>query len=281
MGGLGQGAVTQPHHGFPDFPQRIAGNRLDIRQFLPDTSGIRLEQALGDLGLQRHDGQGVAQQIVQIAGDPLALGLYGEGGGACLAFVLLGIPVLAQGRPGRGCSDQTAKGQETGRIDQGQSQKGCTGHNTQRPGDQTALHQPPLADSGDHGGGIDQEHGGARIDRHQHETGHHHPGRRRKRRPVAPDHGHEEQGQEEADGEQAGDQVRPFRRPVEPGQEIQDEIDQIEPGLVGRGQPQPAAISRFRLAHDYAMASALPWMTPSFLRRRRKISHRMPAAASR
>ena len=64
--------------GVADFRERLAGNLFDLANFVAGARGIAVDQLSGEFGFQDDDGERVPEHVVQIAGDALALGDFGE-----------------------------------------------------------------------------------------------------------------------------------------------------------------------------------------------------------
>ena len=93
----GQGQLAVALDGAAYVGERVAGEPLEVGELGAGPLGVDVEQPVGELGLDRDDGQRVAEDVVQVAGEPGALVLDGE------------LGVLLRGRgPGRCCGPSSA-----------------------------------------------------------------------------------------------------------------------------------------------------------------------------
>ena len=76
----GQGQLAVALHGAAHVGQRVAGEPLEVGELGPGPLRVDVEQPVGQLGLDGDHGQRVAEDVVQVAGEPGALVLDGERG---------------------------------------------------------------------------------------------------------------------------------------------------------------------------------------------------------
>ena len=76
FGGEALGAVAAD--GFADFAEGGSGGLFDVGDLLGGALRIAFDQASGELGFEDDDGEGVAEDVVEIAGDAFAFGYGGE-----------------------------------------------------------------------------------------------------------------------------------------------------------------------------------------------------------
>ena len=69
----GQGHLAVAGHGRADVGQRLPGQPLDLGDLGLGPVRVEPDQPAGQLGLDRDDGQRVAEDVVQVAGEPVAL----------------------------------------------------------------------------------------------------------------------------------------------------------------------------------------------------------------
>ncbi len=68
----GQAALPVPRHRLADLGQRLASHRLDVRDLRDGRVHVGAGQPAGGLGLHDDHGQGVAEEVVQVAGEAQA-----------------------------------------------------------------------------------------------------------------------------------------------------------------------------------------------------------------
>ena len=152
--------------------QRVAREPLEVGQLGPRAVGVDVDQPVGQLGLHRDHGQGVAEDVVQVAGEPVALVVQGQPGVLLAHGQHLGVAVdRLRDAPDRQGRDQRAEEDALVAVPAGHPHG--RGVRRERHDDR---HQPgPARLEAHHAGHRDVDGGGVALlaDRHAHHDAEH------------------------------------------------------------------------------------------------------------
>ena len=158
------GPVTA--HGLADLDERLARDALDVANLRDGARRVAVRELGGQLRLQHDHRQRVAEQVVQVTADPLALGDAGHFLDGLLSHAQVGILAMHRGKVDVGAADN-------GRDDQ--RRQPCPNRHGKQPGlehdarqhhDEPAKRDPGRSGEAQKRGSIDEEAVAGRVHRH-------------------------------------------------------------------------------------------------------------------